>query len=308
MENSFFVGKKVIVTGGAGFIGSNLSKELVSLGAVVHVVDNLVAGSRGAVPEEAIFHEVDICDLEKLLPIFAGAEYVFHLAALASVQLSIDDPVGTAKNNIEGTLSVLEASRQSGVKRVIYSASASAYGDQNKLPLSEKLSPRPKSPYGLQKMVGEYYCQVWSETYSLSTVSLRYFNVYGLGQSAEGDYAVVIPKFLKQRKAGQPLTVTGDGRQTRDFINVKDVVRANVLAAENDKVGKGEVINIGGGQEYSINEIANFIGGEIKYIDSRLELRNSVADISLAKELLGWEPEVSLESGIEELKEIMDLK
>lgn len=307
MENNDFVGKKVVVTGGAGFIGSNLVSKLVSIGAVVHVIDNLVAGRKEVLPSEAVLHQLDICDLEKILPVFKGAEFVFHLAALPRVQFSIKNPLETSRVNIDGTISVLEASRLSGVKRLVYSATSSAYGDQDQMPLKETMTPNPLSPYGLQKLFGEGCCQVWSRVYGLPTVSLRYFNVYGPGQSDEGDYALVIAKFLKQKKAGLPLTVTGDGSQTRDFTSVHDVVRANLLAATVSDIGSGEVFNIGAGNNRTILEVAELIGGEIQYLPPRIEPKHTLADIGRAEKILGWKPETTLEEGIDELKTLMNI-
>ncbi|MEK7586944.1 MAG: NAD-dependent epimerase/dehydratase family protein [Patescibacteria group bacterium] len=294
--------KKIIVTGGAGFIGSNLVDELVNLGAEVMVIDNMVSGNRDYLNPKAKFAEVDICNLEVIKPLFLGVDYVFHLAALPRVQYSIEHPLETDLVNVGGTRNVLIAAKEGGVKRVIYSASSSAYGDQEMMPLTEDLPANPKSPYGLQKYLGEWYLKTWSQVFGLETVSLRYFNVYGPRFSAEGAYALVIGKFLKQRALGEPLTVTGDGTQTRDFTHVSDVVRANLLAATVSKVGKGEVINIGSGKNYSINEIAKIIGGPIKYVEARLEPHDTLADNSLAKKLLGWVPKESIEKAIKELK------
>ena len=203
-----------------------------------------------------------------------------------------------------GTLNVLVAAKEGGVKRVVYSASSSAYGDQKEMPLREDMPAHPKSPYGLQKYIGELYCKLWSEVYALETVSLRYFNVYGPRIDPSGAYPLAIGQFLKQRSEGKPITITGDGKQTRDFTHVRDVVRANLLAAESSKVGKGEVINIGAGKNFSINKVAEMIGGEVVHIAPRLEPHDTLADNSLAKNLLGWTPAVSLEEGIAELKKI----
>lgn len=293
---------KVIVTGGAGFIGSNLVNELVKEGYDVHVIDNLSEGKKERVNPKATLHIADITNLEQIKPIFRGAEFVFHMAAMARVQYSIDFPIKSNEANILGTLNVLIASHENKVKRVVYSASSSAYGDQDKLPLVETMYPNPKSPYGAQKYMGEVYAKVWSEVYGLSTVSLRYFNVYGPGQSADGAYVLVIPKLLKQKNNGGKMTITGDGLQTRDFTHVRDVVRANILAAKSDKVGKGEVINIGAGKGKSILEVVKTIGGEYEFIPARIEPRNTLADASRARELLGWEPKENFEKAIDELK------
>ena len=197
---------------------------------------------------------------------------------------------------------MLKAAQDASIKRVVYSASSSAYGAQAVMPLTEDMPASPKSPYGLQKYIGELYCRIFSEMYGLPTVALRYFNVYGPGADPEGAYALVIAKFLKLRALGKPMPITGDGMQTRDFTHVYDVVRANILAAHSPKVGKGEVINIGAGQNASVARVAELIGGPVEHIPARLEPHDTRADNSRAKELLGWEPTVSLEEGIAELK------
>lgn len=296
--------EKVVVVGGAGFIGSNLTDKLVEKGFDVHVIDNLVGGKKENVNKNAVLHVLDITKIKDIQPVINGASYVFHLAALPRVQFSIDYPSESNMVNVEGMLNVLIASTNAKVKKLIYSASSSAYGDQKKMPLVESFEANPKSPYGLQKYIGELYCKLWSNIYGLPTVSLRYFNVYGPRQSAEGAYALVIAKFLKQVKEGKPMTITGSGKQTRDFTSVHDVVNANILAMESSKVGKGEVINIGAGKNYSINEVAKLIGGPISYVESRIEPKDTLADNKLAKKLLGWKPKVNLKEGIEELKKL----
>lgn len=292
--------KKVIVTGGAGFIGSHLGDLLIEKGYEVHVIDNMSGGKKERLNKAAILHELDIRNLADIAPIFKGAEYVFHLAALPRVQYSIEHPAETNEVNVGGTLNVFIAAKDAGVKKLVYSASSSAYGDQPIMPLTEDMKAAPKSPYGLQKYIGEMYARVFNEVYGLPTVSLRYFNVYGPRFDAEGAYALVIGRFLKQKKEGKPMTITGDGTQTRDFTHVRDVIRANLLAAESNVSG-GEVINIGAGKNQSINTIAKLIGGEVEYVPARLEPKNTLADNSKAKKLLGWVPEVSIEEGIKEL-------
>ena len=284
---------KVVVTGGAGFIGTHVCDALRKEGYEVVSVD-IKTGD-------------DVRDTEKMRTMFAGAEFVFHLAALPRVQYSIEHPQETHDTNVNGTLSALMAAQDAGVKKFIYSASSSAYGDQPVMPLVEMMPARPKSPYGLQKHIGELYCRLWSEVYGLPTVSLRYFNVYGPGASAEGAYALVIAKFLQQRTEGKPLTITGDGTQTRDFTHVRDVVRANLLAAESPNVGHGEVINIGAGKNASVNKVAELIGGPVEQVVARLEPHDTLADNTLAKKLLGWEPQVTLQQGIAELKKLVNI-
>ncbi|MDP3710664.1 MAG: NAD-dependent epimerase/dehydratase family protein [bacterium] len=295
---------KVIVTGGAGFIGSHLTRALVEKGYDVHVIDNLSNGKKINLDPEAKLHQIDLRDFSKLKPVFSNAKFVFHLAALPRVQPSIQDPRNTNDHNVNATLNVLLASRDAGVKRVVYSASSSAYGNQKKLPLRENMEARPLSPYGLQKYIGELYCKLFSDIYGLETISLRYFNVYGPGAPTEGAYAMMMARFLIQRKNSEPLTIVPDGKQSRAFTHVRDVVRANILAAKSAKVGSGEVINIAGKKNHTVLEIADMIGGPKVFIEPRLEPKHSLADLSKAKKLLGWEPKISLEEGIAELRKL----
>ncbi len=301
---------KYIVTGGAGFIGSHIVDMLVEGGDEVHVVDNFLTGKRERLNPEAVLHEVDIRDADKLPYIFNGARGVFHTAAQARMQYSIREPKLTNDINITGTLNVLLAARDAGVKRVIYSASSSAYGHKNILPLTEDMHSDPIIPYAIQKRVGEQYCGMAARFYGLETVALRYFNVYGPRQTmaSDGPYATVIGIFLEQRQKGEPLSIVPDGTQKRDFTHVKDVARANLLAMESDRVGKGEIINIGTGKNHSILEVAEMIGGPWKFIDSRQgEVQATLADNIRARDLLGWEPEVSFDAGIADLKKLYKL-
>lgn len=299
--------KKAVVTGGAGFIGSHIVDRLIEKGFDVHIIDNLSGGKREHCNKDAHFHEVDIRNLEEIRPIINGSTYVFHTAALPRVQYSIKNPIETNEVNVVGTVNVLVAAHEGGVKKVIYSASSSVYGDQEIMPITEDALANPKSPYGLQKYIGELNAKVWSEVYNLGTVSLRYFNVYGPRQDPDGAYALVIGKFLKQYAEGTPLSITGDGEQTRDFTHVSDVVEANILAAENKDVKAGEVFNIGAGRNFSVNQVARLIGGSTVNVEARLEPKHTRADNTKAKELLGWTPKVTLEEGIAELKESLKL-
>lgn len=300
--------EKVVVTGGAGFVGSHITDALCARGYEVHVVDNLSLGKAENVNPRALLHKVDIREREKLLEIFKGAKYVFHEAALPRVQYSIENPIETHEVNVLGTLNVLEAARANKIKRVIYAASSSAYGDSKTLPFKETFLPNPFSPYGAQKYIGEVYARVWSNVYGLETVALRYFNVYGPRLNPEGAYPLVIGHFLRSRQKNIPLSITGDGNQTRDFTHVSDVVEANLLAMHSEGVGAGEVINIGSGHPYSINKIAQLIGGPTVNIAARLEPHDTQADITQARELLGWEPKVKIEDGIFELKKIFGVE
>ncbi len=294
--------EKIIVTGGAGFIGSHIVDALVELDYEVHIVDDLSAGKIENVNSRAIFHNVDIRDKGKLVEIFKDVKYVFHEAAMPQVQYSIENPIETHDVNVTGLLNVLEASRLNGVKRVIFAASSAVYGDQDTLPLIETMNSNPLSPYGAHKYIGEVYCKLWADLYGVETVSLRYFNVYGLRQSIGGAYPCVVAKFVDLYKQGKPLTITGDGNQTRSFINVADVAQANIMAMKIEKVGNGEVINIGTNETYSINKIAELIGGEVVYIEKRVEPYATSASIVKVKELLDWSPKITLEEGILELK------
>lgn len=293
---------QVLVTGGAGFIGSHLARALMEAGHTVHIVDNYVGGRfPDRHVEGAIYHEGDMLDGDFLNAAMQGIEYVFHCAALPRVQYSIEFPEDTNRANVGGTLAVLEAARKAGVKRVVYSASSSAYGDQDIMPLVETMTAHPQSPYALQKYIGELYCRMYAETYGLSTVCLRYFNVYGPHADPHGPYALVIARFIEQRLKNEPLTIAGDGTNTRDYTHVRDIVRANLLAAWGENVGKGEVMNIGGGEEHSVLEVAEKVGGPTVHVEARMEPKRTKADVTRAKELLGWEPQVSFAEGVQEL-------
>lgn len=301
---------KLLVTGGAGFIGSNLVDRLIKDGHEVVVLDNLSTGKRENLNPKAKFIKCDIGNYDGIASHFAGVEAVFHTAALARITPSMENPLAYNEANVDGTLNVLWAAKNAGAKKVVYSASSSAYGDQppDAYPLTEDLIPRPvSSPYALQKYVGELYCRLFSGVYNLPTVMLRYFNVYGPRELTEGAYAAVIGIFLKQRQEGKPMTIVGTGTRRRDYTHVSDVVEANLLAWQKD-VPAGELFNVGFGKNYSVNELTDLIGGErINIADRPWEYEITLADNSRAKKLLGWEPKVSLEEGIAELKELHGL-
>ena len=299
--------KTYLITGGAGFIGTNLSERLVHDGHAVIVVDNLVGGKKERLPSEVEFHELDICDHEALVTVMKGVDVVVHLAALPRVQFSIEHPFEAQHTNVEGTLSVLEAVRKNGVKRVVYAASSSAYGDQDVMPLREDMAPAPKSPYGLHKYYGEVMMKLWHDIHGIETVSLRFFNVYGPHFDPNGAYALVIGRFLKQRSEGVPMTIYGDGEQTRDFTHVRDIVEGIVLASQGASVGAGEVFNLGAGRNITINRIAELVGGPIEYGAARIEPKHTQADSSKIKAVLGWEPKIAVEDGIVELKQQFNL-
>lgn len=299
--------KKVVVTGGAGFIGSNLVAALVKAGHEVHIIDRDPSFRRATLPKEAMLHEKDVRNTDEIQEIFKGADVVFHTAAVPRVPYSVEHPVETTDENITGTVSVLTAAARAKVRRVVYSASGSAYGEQKDLPLVETMPANPVNPYGLQKYVGELFAKMWPDLYGLQTVSLRYFNVYGPGLDPNGPYALAIGRFLMARKDNEPITIFGDGTITRDFTHVRDVVSANMLAADSPRVGKGEVINIGAGRNVTIKALAEMFGGPIVYGPPRVEAHDSLADNRKAKELLGWAPQVVLEDGIAELKREAEL-
>ncbi len=299
--------RKAVVTGGAGFIGSNLVKALIAEGWETHIIDRDPSFRRASMPADAILHEVDIRHTDLIASIMEGAQVVFHTAAVPRVQYSVDHPVETTDENVTGTVSVLAAAVRAKVRRVVYSASGSAYGEQAVLPLQEDMPANPVNPYGLQKYVGELFCKLWTSTYGIETVCLRYFNVYGPGLDPNGAYALAVGKFLMARKNAEPITIFGDGTITRDFTHVSDVVAGNILAATSRNVGKGEVINIGAGRNVTIKFLADLFGGEILYAPPRIEAHDSLADNRKAKALLGWEPKVRLEDGITALKKEMGI-
>lgn len=276
----------IAITGGCGFIGSHIYESLIERKHKVKVIDNLSTGSIENLPKGATIH---VKDINRVAPKdFENVDIVFHCAALARVQMSIEQPIRYNEVNIDGTLKVLEASRQAGVKKLVYSASSSAYGDTDQFPTQEDAKTNPMSPYALQKFVGELYCKQYSMCYDLNTVCLRYFNVYGERMPIGGAYRTVIGIFQDLKRQGKPLTITNDGEQRRDFTYVKDVVKANILAMDNDRVGNGDVFNIGNGKNYSVNEIAAAFGGPVEFIGEVLEPRQTLADNTKAKEKLGW--------------------
>jgi UDP-glucose 4-epimerase len=308
---------KVIVTGGAGFIGSNIVDTLVELGHEVIVIDN-----ESAICHESFYwndkahnYKFDICDYENIRPLFDGVDYVFHLAAEARIQPSLLNPLLTVKTNSLGTSTILQCSREAGVKRVIYSSTSSSYGrkhfstkvEKDWKGYTEDLEEDCLTPYSISKVNGEKMCKLYSTLFGLDTVTLRYFNVYGRNEPTRGQYAPVIGLFLRQVACDQPMTIVGDGEQRRDFTNIEDVVRANMLCMYYYEKLNGEVINIGTGRNYSINEVATMISGslgpvfgggkyKVEFIPERKgESRVTLACIDKAKKLLGWEPYVKLE-------------
>lgn len=290
---------KCLVTGGAGFIGSHMVDRLIKEGNEVKIIDNLFTGKKENINLKADFYNLDVCDFEKIKPIFEGVDYVFHLAAIPRVPLSVEDPVGTSRVNILGTINVFKVAADEKVKRVIFVSSSSVYGNQDVLPFKENMIPDPISPYGLHKLVGEQAAKLFSNLYRIPIVSLRYFNVYGPRIDFDSDYGLVVGKFLKLNSQKKPLTIFGDGEQTRGFCYVDDIVEANIKAMESDKLKGGEIINISNEESYSVNYLAKLIGGEVQHLPQRAgDVVHTKADITLAKELLGWQPKISFAEGV----------
>ena len=296
--------KKVVVTGGAGFIGSNLAMEL-SKRYRVTVIDNLSTGKLENIAHipNIDFIQGSITNLSLLKNAFEGAECIFHEAALPSVQRSVDDPIACNLANVDGTLNVLLAARDCGAKKVVYASSSSVYGDTPTLPKREDMKPNPKSPYAVSKLASEYYARIFSEIYGLKTVCLRYFNVFGPRQDPKSEYAAVIPIFISRIKEGKPPVIFGDGNQTRDFTFVHDVVKANILAMENEP-SEG-VFNIACERRTSLNQLARQImdimgfKADLIYDNPRLgDVKDSLADITAARRELNYEPEYDLGMGL----------
>ncbi|MHC4706900.1 MAG: SDR family oxidoreductase [Planctomycetota bacterium] len=300
--------EKFLVTGGAGFIGSNISKKLVSQGCFVRVVDNLLTGKKSNLADlidKIEFIEADMGDEIVAREAMKDIDVVLHQGALPSVPRSIDDPAATHKHCVDATFTLLMAAREAGVKRFVYASSSSAYGDTPTLPKVETMLPRPLSPYAVGKLVGEHYCSVFSEVFGLETISLRYFNVFGPQQDPTSQYAAAIPAFVTAILKDEPPIVFGDGEQSRDFTYVGNVVEANLLAAR-AKNTAGEVVNIACGEAVTVNETINIInelvGKQIKpqYDAPRPgDIKHSLADISAAEELIDYRPTVSFGEGLQ---------
>jgi UDP-glucose 4-epimerase len=293
--------KKTVVTGGAGFIGSHLVERLLKDGHEVTVLDNLSTGRlenlKHLKSDRLNVKHLDIVDLEKIKPHFEGVEWVFHLAALADIVPSIVHPLKYHHSNVDGTVSVLEAAKASGVKRFLYTASSSCYGLPDKFPTPETAEIRAMYPYALTKYIGEEYVMHWAKTYKMPAVSLRLFNVYGPRSRTSGTYGAVFGVFLAQKLAGKPYTVVGDGKQTRDFTFVSDVADAFVTAAVSDV--SGEIFNVGSGNTYSVNRLVELLGGEIVHIPKRPgEPDCTFADTTKIRKTLGWKPKVKFEEGV----------
>jgi UDP-glucose 4-epimerase len=295
-----------LITGGAGFIGSNIAEHLVSAGKSVRIFDDFSSGKRENVPAGVGLVEGTLCDLPAVQRATKDVRYVLHLGAIPSVPRSVEEPAATNAANITGTLNVLLAARDAGVKRVVFSSSSSVYGDTPTLPKHEDMPPSPLSPYAVHKITGEYYCRIFRKLYGLETVSLRYFNVFGPRQNPASQYAAVIPRFITAILKDKPPTIYGDGRQTRDFSHVQNVIDANLAACEAGKEAAGEAFNIACGGRISLLELVDTInvicGKRVKPVHEPAragDVRDSQADISKAERLLGWKPQVNFKAGIE---------
>jgi nucleoside-diphosphate-sugar epimerase len=299
--------KRYLVTGGAGFIGSRIVARLVGEGELVRAVDNLSTGQSirlKDVRDSIEFVEGDLADERVSKEVVRGVDFVLHQAAVPSVQRSVRDTIGTNRSNVTATLNILESCRKAGVRRFVYAASSSAYGDTEVLPKVEEMSPNPLSPYALQKLVGERYCKLYYDLYGLETVSLRYFNVFGPGQDPHSEYSAVIPKFITKLLATEPITVYGDGEQSRDFTYIENVVEANLLALRAIDA-PGHVCNIGCGERIALNKLIGLleeilgVKANVNYTASKAgDVRHSLADVTLAHRLLGYEPKVLVKEGL----------
>ena len=302
--------RRVLVTGGAGFVGSHLVERLLKDGYQVTVLDNFSTGRSENLRHFGNYsrlsiHEVDVAEFAAVQPFVEGVEWVFHLAALADIVPSIQKPLAYHRANVDGTIAVLEASRNAGVSRFVYAASSSCYGIPDTYPTLETAAIRPNYPYALTKYMGEQIALHWAKVYGLPVLSLRLFNVYGPRSRTSGTYGAVFGVFLAQKLAGKPLTVVGDGTQTRDFTFVTDVVDAFIRAAESQAVG--EVLNVGSGNTYSVNKLVKLLGSEAVYIPKRPgEPECTFADTSKITRELGWQPDVSFEEGVQRMLDNID--
>ncbi len=297
--------KKYLVTGGAGFIGSNLVDELIKRKNKVVIIDNLSSGKKEYINPKAKFYKLDICS-KKINDVFKKEkpEYVFHLAAIPRVSISVEEPVKTTETNVLGTVNIFKSSYENKVQRVVFASSSSVYGDKKEFPFKETMSVLPINPYGLQKLQGEQFAKLFSDFYNLSIVCLRYFNVYGPRTDFDSDYGLVLGRFLKLFNEKKPLTIYGNGEQSRSFCFVEDVIEANIKAMHSKKIKNSEIINIGGNKSVSINYLAGLISKDKIYLPKRKgDAMHTVSDIKKAKKLLDWFPKTDIKEGVEKTKE-----
>ena len=297
-----------LVTGGAGFIGSSIAEALLRSGERVRILDDFSTGRRenvASLPGKSELIEGTITDAETVSRAMRGVEVVFHEAAIPSVVRSIENPQGTLLVGVQGTTVVLDVARHAGVRRVVFAASSSAYGDTPTLPKVETMEPKPLSPYAASKLSCEHLMRIFAQLFGLETISLRYFNIFGPRQDPNGEYAAVIPKFIGAAKRGERPRVFGDGEQTRDFCYIDNAVRANLLAASTSRVLRGEVVNIACGERTSLNQLLLYLGQlagkrvEPEYRPPRPgDVRDSLADVRAAAALLGYEPMISVREGL----------
>jgi len=298
--------QRAIVTGGAGFIGSHVVDRLINDGFKVIVIDNESAECNNEFyyNDKAEYYKYDIEDYDLIEPLFKGIDYVFHLAAESRIQPTLDRPVKACMTNIIGTCNILEASRRNDIKRVMYSSTSSAYGLKNKIPLKETMGRDCLNPYSVTKAGAEDLCKMYYTLYGLETVIFRYFNVYGERQPLKGQYAPVVGLFLEMKKAGKPMTVVGDGLQTRDYTYVKDVVEANILAMNsNNKKILAEIFNVGTGTNHSVLDLVDMIEGEHIHLPVRLgEAQDTLADNNKLITMLNWQPKETIDNWIQKYK------
>ena len=292
---------RCLVTGGAGFIGSNLVNRLVDDGHHVIVLDDLSTGDIYNINPSAEFHRVDISE-QPFFDMLQDVDVVFHLAAFARVEPSIQDPIKSNRINVNGTLNLLKACVDYKVKKFVFTSSSAVYGEAN-TPTTEDNPTNPMSPYALNKLIGEEYCKLFSDLYKLQTISLRYSNAYGEGQPTEGAYCNVMGIFESQKMAGKPMTIVGDGEQRRDFIHVNDIVDANIEVGFTDKITfLGDVYNIGSGTNYSVNQIADWVGGDTENIPPRIEPKETLLDSSRFMDVFDWKPTIDLKKWLKDKK------
>lgn len=295
--------KKYIVTGGSGFIGSHIVDAYASGESQVIVIDNESSEAHDQFyynkSDNVEYYKLDINDYDEILPLFDGVDTVFHCAAESRIQPCIVNPLGAVKTNTYGTCSVLQASREKSVRRVVYSSTSSAYGLVNDVPNVETQPDDCLNPYSVSKVSGEKLCKMYSDLYGLETVVFRYFNVYGERQPIRGQYAPVVGRFLKQHEEGKPLTIVPDGEQRRDYTHVSDVVSANILASTVKLESYGQVFNVGTGTNYSVNELADMISTNTTMIEPRLgEARVTLANTNKIRTVMGWTPKIKLEDWV----------